>query len=298
MNVKARYYAGVDGGGTKCRAEIYSENGKLLGFGISGPANVARHGKTALESVKDAVCLALQNAGLNPQAYLPFTHVGAGLAGAELSSSIALLNNWQHPFAEFKFTTDLHTACLGAHGGHDGAVLVVGTGSCCGLTAAGEFYQLGGHGFQLGDKGSGAWMGRQAVAYTLEALDGVQAIDTLSREVCAHFNCFTPLELVDRLNSAPSSDFGELAPIVLAEAAAKTPSAIEIAGQASEYLSSLARQAIFRGATKIALVGGVAQHIQHRLANDIREKITSSEAGPEWGAVHFLKFQREIANAS
>ena len=55
---------------------------------------------------------------------------GLGLAGVNLPGLYQKINEWHHPFKEMFLTTDLHTACIGAHKGADGAVIITGTGSC------------------------------------------------------------------------------------------------------------------------------------------------------------------------
>ncbi|QJR80451.1 hypothetical protein CA267_006520 [Alteromonas pelagimontana] len=287
MQSNITYFVGIDGGGTKCRAEVFDENGLSLGAGVSGPANVARQGDTARNSILQAVTLALTNAGLDAKTELANSAVGAGLAGANLPSAKAALKNWRHPFAGFSFTSDLHAAMLGAHGGSNGAVLVVGTGSCAAALVESQLYQYGGHGFTIGDKGSGAWMGRQAAIHTLEALDGVAPRGALCEAVCAHYQTNSTIKLVDRLNHAPPADFGELSPAVisLAEQGDKVASAIVITG--TDYLTAIARKALAQSPGKLVLVGGVAGAIVPWLAKDVADAIVSAKYGPEWGAFYY-----------
>ena len=141
QNLKyGEYWVGVDGGGTKCRAELFNELGESLGQGVGGPANIARHGQLALSSILTAVKQAVADAGLQFNYISSELVVSAGLAGAYLDSSNALLNQWQHPFAELVFSSDLHTALLGAHGGEDGVVMITGTGSCAAVLQNGKVY--------------------------------------------------------------------------------------------------------------------------------------------------------------
>lgn len=264
-----------------------------MGAGLAGPANIARYGDSAIESIINAVIGALSDAGLPTQESLAHAHVAAGLAGAQVASAQYLLHKWQHPFADFCFTTDLEAACVGAHGGQDGAVLIVGTGSCSAAIANGQFYQFGGHGFTLGDKGSGAWLGRQAVTYTLEALDGLHAQDTLTTKIQAYYECYNTLNYVDRLNQAPPSDFAAIAPLIISAARAQTPSALSIVTDGANYLSEIARLALAKSDSSLVLVGGVATSLLEWLAPEVRACIKQPDFGPEWGAVHYLKQRRQ-----
>lgn len=282
--MQATYYAGVDGGGTKCRAELYDATGRLLGAGVAGSANIARYGETARHSITDAVSLAVTNAGLDADT-LADVIVCGGFAGANLPSAAAALRAWQHPFATFHFASDLHTALYGAHAGANGAVLIVGTGSCAAALVDGELVQLGGHGFLLGDKGSGAWLGKQAVSYTLEALDRVVSAGPLSDAVCAHYQCTTATALVDRLNQAPPGVFGEISPLLIELAAADEPVARALVQQGCVYLSDIARKAIARSQGQLVLTGGVAGALAQWLDADVKQALTTAQKGPEWGAI-------------
>lgn len=287
LQVNTYYYVGVDGGGTKCRAEVFNAEGECLGAGVAGPANVARASEVARQSIVNAVTAALSDAGLDAPEVLSHTAVGAGLAGANLPSAAGALRDWQHPFAAFAFTSDLHAAMLGAHSGHNGAVLVCGTGSCAASLVDGGLRQYGGHGFVLGDKGSGAWMGRQAAMHTLEAIDGIAQRTELADKVCDHFACDTPLAFVDRLNAAPPADFGELSPIILSLAEAGDAQAKRIVTDGAAYLSSIAERALNDCNGKLVLVGGVAGYITPWLSQAVQNAIVPAQHGPEWGAFYF-----------
>lgn len=289
------YFAGVDGGGTKCRAVLFDQDGNALGAGLAGPGNVSTGNQRALLAIVEAVSQAIENAGLSASLPLKDVSVGAGLAGGHLPSAVAILNDWQHPFGQFAFTSDLHAAMLGAHGGGDGAVLVVGTGSCAAAINQGHIEQFGGHGFLLGDKGSGAWLGRQAVKYTLEALDGVKPNTPLVEAVCDYYQCDKPLALVDALIQAPPAKFAEFSPQIVSLATQKDSVALGIVEEGSQYLSQIAQRALEKTAQRLVLVGGVADVILPWLDKDIQQAVVSSQHGPEWGAVYFYQ-QTQTSN--
>jgi len=121
-------YLGIDGGGSKCRAVIYCFEQGVLAEGLSGPANVLRGVDKAVAHILEATELALAELGLAPS-YKSNLIAGIGLAGLNLESCMTEMMEWQHPFKQAFFTSDLHIACIGAHGGNDGAVIIAGTGS-------------------------------------------------------------------------------------------------------------------------------------------------------------------------
>ncbi|RDV26850.1 hypothetical protein DXV75_06450 [Alteromonas aestuariivivens] len=290
----SQYYVGVDGGGTKCRAQVFDFQGQCLGTGVGGPANIAREPDGALHSLVESVTAALADAGLAEPGQFERTPVAAGLAGANVPSANAMLSHWQHPFYSFCFTSDLHTAILGAHLGRNGAVLITGTGSCAAALHDGKLIQSGGHGFQLGDKGSGAWLGRQAASYTLEAMDGVVGNDPLVDAVLQHYQAEDSADLVNLLNLAAPAQFAELAPLVLQ--LAQTGNS-EVAGtlvqSGADYLSEIARRALLHCEGKLVLAGGLAEKIQPWLADDVLKAIVEAQSGPEWGAVLYMKSCRK-----
>ena len=54
-------------------------------------------------------------------------HAAIGLAGLGRRGAEATLNKITHPFASVTFISDGMAACLGAHSGADGAIVVAGT---------------------------------------------------------------------------------------------------------------------------------------------------------------------------
>lgn len=79
---------------------------------------------------------------------------------------------------------DLEVAFAAGTEAGTGSVLIAGTGAVAGrvrdhrLLAA-----VGGHGWLLGDEGSGFWIGREAVRAALRSLEGTGAEGTMTREV-------------------------------------------------------------------------------------------------------------------
>ena len=155
-------FIGIDGGGSKCKATIVDANDNVLGTGIAGPANPFHDYQQTIISIVESAQQALTAAQL-PAADISRLVAGVGLAGVNVPKVFDKMLHWQHPFGQMFLTTDLHIACLGAHQGRDGAIMITGTGSCGYSHINGETIMVGGHGFPHGDKGSGAWLGLQAV---------------------------------------------------------------------------------------------------------------------------------------
>ena len=176
------FFLGIDGGGSKCKAILVDADNNILGTGISGPANPLHGYEQAVNSIIESATLAIKDAGL-VGLELNDIIAGVGLAGVNLPVLFEQMSNWQHPFKQMFLATDLLIACLGAHNGQDGAVMITGTGSCGFSYVNGHPYTLGGHGFPHGDKGSGAWFGFQAANYVLMSLDGLKADSTINKKL-------------------------------------------------------------------------------------------------------------------
>ncbi|MCU7553216.1 hypothetical protein OCL06_01235 [Alteromonas sp. ASW11-19] len=276
---------GVDGGGTSCKAQVFTADGKLVAAAHAGPANAAQNFALACQSLVDAVSAALRQAGYPSASALSHATVCAGLAGANVPSVLQRLVGWKHPFADFHCISDLQAAVTGAHQGSNGATLVVGTGSCAASLHNGQFSQFGGHGLLLGDKGSGAWIGQQAVAYTLRALDGLEEKSDVERIVCTHYECSSAVELVDKLHVSTPGRLAELAPAIIKAATAQDPAAVSIVKDGTAYLSALARQATYNELPR-TLMGGVASALLPWLDKDIQQGVVEAAQSAQWGACY------------
>ncbi|MDC8832203.1 BadF/BadG/BcrA/BcrD ATPase family protein [Alteromonas gilva] len=283
------YWVGIDGGGTKSHAVLFDAQYQVLGEGRSGPANIARHGKQALNAILGSVEQAVANSGLSFDSIKSELSVSAGLAGACLDSSVALLERWQHPFGDFTFTSDLHTALLGAHGGGDGAVLITGTGSCAASLVNGQITQFGGFGFQLGDQGSGAWLGQQAIQLALLHADGITSAEGLWHAAKEVYGCNTPAQIVDLLNGASSAEFARFAPQVFTLASQADECAQQLIQQGADYLNTLVMRALADSSMPLVFNGGLAALWLPYLDAAIRAHIRPAQYSAEWGAVYFCR---------
>jgi glucosamine kinase len=122
-------FIGIDGGGTKCRARLRDGQGRLLGQGTGGSANIRLDAELVWDSLLTACREALAQAGLF-ESDLARAHVGLGLAGAGQRRAVSRIFTRPNPFRAMAIKTDAHIAWLGAFGGRDGAIVIIGTGSC------------------------------------------------------------------------------------------------------------------------------------------------------------------------
>lgn len=281
-------YLGIDGGGSKCRAVIVSSQQHILGEGLAGPANPLRGMKIATDSIISATQQALTCAGLpfNDMARLT---VGAGLAGVNMPQFFQLFSDWQHPFQALHLTSDLHIACIGAHSGEDGAVIICGTGSCGLASVNGQLTEVGGHGFPFGDNGSGAWLGMQMLHHALLSLDKLAPPTILSGLLLAHFTVNNAVELAAQFTHATPTSYAKLAPLLFLAAEQNDDTALLIVQQSADHIERIARRLLHAAPPRLSLIGGLAPKLQPFLAKDIQAFITPAIQPPELGAVWFAR---------
>lgn len=289
-------FIGIDGGGTKCKARLETANGYLLAEAVAGPANPATDFDQTLESVKDACLMVLQQAGYSESA-LARCAVVMGLAGVNVPRVQHQMQNWQHPFAHLLITTDLHIACLGAHAGRDGAILITGTGTAAFSSVAEQQSLFSAQGFPLGDKGSGAWLGWQAVSATLDSLDGLIAPTELTQSICRNLGVSTNTDLISCCIGYKAADYAILAPLVLRHQQLGDPHAIDITDRALYYIQSLLHRLQRTGAERIAMIGGLAPLLAALLPVELQQQLSPVLGPPEVGAVVLARqlFAEKIA---
>ena len=164
-------FLGVDGGASRSRARICDAAGRLLGEGAAGPANTRLGLAETLREVVTAARQAAVAAGLGDD--LGRLHAGLGLAGATGPEEIGLILAQPLPFASVAADSDAYAAWLGASGGKDGAILIVGTGSCGLAVVGGKRINVGGWGDIISDDGSGNAIGRALLRRALWSLEGL-----------------------------------------------------------------------------------------------------------------------------
>lgn len=250
------HFLGVDAGGSHCRARLVDAAGKVLGSGEGGPANAAI-GIDALRAVlADTMAQAVAQASLTAQQRSD-VRVGMGLAGIRrpgIRDGLAATDFGMGPVA---FASDAEIAHLGAHGGGDGAILILGTGSVALLRSGGETVMIGGYGFPISDEGSGAALGLSAMRQALRALDGRTQCTALSDAVLARFGHDTVAAVAWMAQASPR-DYGALAPLVMDHADADDPIARSIVEDAAGHVERFVDTIAVRGVARCTLVGGLS----------------------------------------
>ena len=283
-------FLGIDGGGSKCKAIVMSADNKILGTGISGPGNPLHGFEQATHSIVTSAKLALADANI-AESSLGNIVAGVGLAGVNLPVLFEQMNNWQHPFKAMHLTTDLLIACLGAHQGEDGAVIISGTGSCGFSYVDGEPYIVGAHGFPHGDKGSGAWFGLQAAKQVLLSLDGLIATSSLNDKLLSLLNVKTGVELVEAIAGKPAAFYARMANLVFDAAEQGDALALAIVKEGANYIDNVATQLSKCCPPRLSLIGGLTPRLLPWLAQEVQNSLSAPLNSPEVGAVFYARQQ-------
>lgn len=199
-------FLGLDGGGTGCRAVLSDADGRVLGRGEGGPANIMSDREGALATILATTDQALE--GRDPQTVAACL----GLAGANISGA----RNWlgpMLPFGRVRVVHDAVTAVAGALGMADGIVVAIGTGSVFSRQLDAEIESIGGWGPVLGDEASGAWMGRMMLTLTLRSLDGLAPQTPLTETVLTQMG--GAQDIVAFARTASGADFARVARVML-----------------------------------------------------------------------------------
>ncbi|MDQ8729742.1 BadF/BadG/BcrA/BcrD ATPase family protein [Bradyrhizobium sp. LHD-71] len=278
-----RLFIGIDGGGTSCRARIEDDEGRYLGAGMAGAAATRLGIDSSIAALTRASLAAAEDAGLPAEA-LAEMHAGVGLAGIGRKGALEELMRRPHPFRTVVYANDAVIACLGAHGGRDGGIVIAGTGSVGLAVANGGVLRVGGYGFPISDEGSGAAIGLRAIRTALRAHDGRIGPTPLARELMARFNddAFAVVAWSER---ATATDFASFAPLVLRHADAGDESARRIVASAAQQIGVLVRRLLEFGAPRVSLLGGLAEPLSAWLESDIGAHLSPPEQDAVAGAL-------------
>lgn len=283
-------YIGVDGGGTFCRARLVDSDGTILGEAVGGSGNPRIGIEAAWQNIINACLEACHQGNIPLEMYSKIT-LGLGLAGANQPLEQELVIAQKSPFGQRYLLTDAHAACLGAFNGENGALLILGTGSCGVVYQNERFSIVGGWGFPLSDQGSGARIGLAALEFSLAALDGISPSTPFTDSINAEFS-LSAEEYVLYQNRAPlPKEYGAFAVQVFQFAQQKDPIALKIIQQQVEWVSQYLDALISKGAQKIVLVGGVSDAILEYLPERFSPYFCQPQGDAMAGAILMAKAQ-------
>lgn len=181
---------GLDIGGTKTRG-IKVVDGEVVADVEVGSANVQNVTRETAAANLAELFGQLDAAGV--------TRVFAGAGGIDTEADAQALADLIRPHAPRARVNVVHDSrlLLAAGGARTGVAVIAGTGSAAwGVNADGEEARAGGWGYLLGDEGSGYWLGREAVRYSLHRMNLGLEPDSLTEALLAGTGLAEPGALI------------------------------------------------------------------------------------------------------
>ena len=266
---------GGDLGGTSTRVLVAGPDGTPRGRAVAGGGNPVSHPGTAAAALGQALSAALD--GLQPSrvrtAVLGVAG-GSALGRPEIGDAFLRACSEAGLTCPVRYATDLEIAFASGTAEPDGTVLIAGTGAVAGALEDRRLVRIvDGHGWLLGDDGSGFWLGREAARAALRVLDGEAGAGRLVVSVLRELGIpqkptdatgrpdldARRVQLIDVLNSRPPVRLAELAPLVTAAYSRGDPDAERIVNEAASLLlATVCRVRRSQETTPIVLAGSVA----------------------------------------
>jgi glucosamine kinase len=273
---------GVDAGATRCRGRLRASDGTVVAEAEGPAANTYVNFERAVEVARAVVADVLARAGL-AAIDTSGVQLGLGVAGIGGEAEAALFANRFEGFACVRVVNDAVAACIGAHGGADGGLIVVGTGSAGVARVAGRDTIVGGRGFHLGDDGSAARLGLEAARATMRAIDGLGPRSDMTKQIAARYA--DSLAMVHWAAAATPRDYGDLAPLVIAAARDGDGLGMRLVSDAVAAVAALLARVEGLGAPRVAMVGGLSQALRPFLSADVSARLHAPLFDPTDGAI-------------
>jgi len=281
----ATYFLGVDGGGTNCRIRLADENLVTLADANGGRSNLQiEGGDPAYRSITEGTREVFAKAGID-FSETANTFACFGMAGGRLPSAREAFGKREWPFARVTVYDDIDIARAGAHGGGDGGVIIVGTGSAAMALVDGERHQAGGWGFHIGDQMSGAILGRELVRRSVEAGDGLRPGSPLTDATVARLGGTLDAVMDWSFQDRRPADYGALVPMIMdyfeqGDAVARDLIDLELS-EIDTYVAWFKA----RHVTKMAAVGGFGTRLYPMMEQRYGDFIVRPQHEPLHGAV-------------
>ncbi|MEV2237971.1 BadF/BadG/BcrA/BcrD ATPase family protein [Micromonospora sp. NPDC049891] len=260
---------GLDIGGTTTRALAVTLDGERLGAGRAGGGNPTSHGATrAAGELRTALRQALDTVDPARVRAASIGLAGAGRLLADPAGRAAFDDAWRGAGLHCRYAVHGDTLIAYASGTADptGTVLVAGTGAVAARVHDLRLDRVAdGHGWLLGDTGSGHWLGHQAVRRLLAALDAGAEPGDLGRRILAELTGSSQVAprsrdtvdaLVQAVTRRPPVNLARLAPLVVDAAVAGDPTGTVLVSEAAAHLAATVDRIRPAGDTGVLVLGG------------------------------------------
>ena len=283
----------VDGGGSKTLARLSNSSTGQQWQQQAGPASLTNDFSQALANINLLSHSLCQQAGVDSRQLVAVM----GLAGAgNPQQQQQAQQQLQRQYQQLLLTTDARTSLYGANLGQPVLVVALGTGSVAmRLQADGVEQQVGGWGFNIGDEGGGAWLGKQTVRELLWQLDSLAGIQSPLLQQVARQIGDDAATLLPWLKTASPNDFAALAPLVF-----RYSDRCAVAQMLQQRHIAAVQQLVYCArehfALPVVLLGGLADSTAPLLSADIRALLQAARGSALDGG-HILA-QQLISSSS
>lgn len=243
----------VDLGKTRCRLVVADPTRRPAHESTGAPGLAAVQGVDAALAAVEGV---LSEVGAQGISALAVGAAGAWAAPGAARRLAGLLA--ARVLAPVAVTSDVVTAHAGALGGRHGVLLIAGTGAAALGTDADGARLVDGWGPDVGDLGSGSWLGREVLRAVLREADGLGPATTLTAAIAEPVGA--PSDVIAWLaHDGPlARRLATLAPLALDAAEAGDEAAAAIAAEATRLLTASAVAA--STTADVVLHGGLTDH--------------------------------------
>ena len=258
---------GGDLGGTSTRILVVGTDGREHGLSTGDGGNPISRPAGAAATLGDALRRAL--AGVDPGQVQASV---IGVAGWSALRTPVVAAQFAEVWADAGLTcdpgyrSDLEVAFAAGTPEPDGTVLVAGTGATAGAVTGHRLTRTAdGHGWLLGDDGSGFWLGREAVRAALRSLDAGEPQGRLAGSVLAALDAAGTADrgrdrVIQAVYSHPPVQLAALAPLVSAAYHDGDPQARSIVERAAAALLATVGRVREEGqGTPIVLAGSLTR---------------------------------------
>lgn len=208
------YFLALDGGGTSTRCWVADDARVLAGMSCGTVKLMAVGSKTATARLTQLVEKTAEKAGVGLKS---ITRTCMGLAGI----SAGAVRGWAQVTLEARVAGEIvlcgdeEIALEAAFRGGPGILVIAGTGShIVGRCSDGTLVSAGGWGPVVGDEGSGAWIGQQAMRSAFQAKDRGWRTSLLE-EAQRVWKLESLGQLIAKVNNHARADFSELTECVV-----------------------------------------------------------------------------------
>ncbi|MGN8134750.1 BadF/BadG/BcrA/BcrD ATPase family protein [Paraburkholderia sp. 22099] len=284
------FLIGIDGGGSGTRVVLGDARGRELAQAVGAPSGLGLGVERAWEAITAGCADAFASVG----ATLDWSRcvLGCGLAGVNNRDWLSAFRARAPALAGLAIESDAYTTLLGAHGGAQGVIVALGTGSvAAALGADGKCRIVSGYGFPSGDEASGAWLGVRAIVHAQHALDGRGPNDDLAQALLAHTGAHDRDGLVVWLCEANQTAYARLAPIVIAHRT--HPFAARLLGEAGAEVGKMIAALDPSASLPIALCGGLGAPLREYVPQIYQARLREPLADSAHGGLRLA--QREAA---